>query len=267
MKTQYLESTFPDESRNNLLQIGAGAAILAGVLFRRNLGVEIALFSPIAPPFKPVDWLLMLQSHRFLGLAYLGIFDLVNVILLGLMMLSLFLALWDAQSKIPLLAIVLGFFGVVTYLSSNTALSVLSLSNQYQFSTSEVQHSVLISGTTALLALNRFSSPGAFPGSGGYVSLFLIAIAGFLFSISILKNPRFSRRIAYLGVIANSLDLIYCLGWPFVLPSVQEKLAIVCIPAAGFFLMIWHILIGIRLLQLARMNSNLASETNFNKRT
>ena len=262
MKKQFRVSFFLDESWKILFQIGGWAGILAGILFRRNLGVEIALFSPIAPPSNPLDWLLMLQTNRLLGLAYLGMFDLVNVILLGLMMLSLYLALQHSQSKIPLIAIVISLLGVATYLSSNTALSLLSLSDQYLVSSSELQRSFLLSATTALLALNRFSSPGAYPGSGGYVSLFLIAVAGILFSISIIKTRLFNCWIAYTGMIASILDLIYCLVWLFTPTSVHEKLATACLPAAGFFLMIWHLLIGFQLLRLARIISKTRSLPN-----
>lgn len=40
----------------NLSRVGGIAALLAGALFRRNLGVEIALFSPIHPPDSTEAW-------------------------------------------------------------------------------------------------------------------------------------------------------------------------------------------------------------------
>lgn len=141
--------------------------------------------------------------------------------------------------------------------SSHTAFSILSLSNQYAVSTSETQRTLLLPAATALLALNRFSSPGAFPGSGGYVSMFLIAIAGLIFSATLLKNPQFGRWTAFTGLIANSLDLMYCLAFPFSPNAVHEKLVIFFIPAAGFFLVAWHILVGMRLLHIARMSSKI----------
>jgi len=255
MKKQYSESAAQDADWNRLLLFGGAAALLAGIIFRRNLGAEIALFSPVTPPASPIDWLLLLQTHRWLGLAYLGIFDLVNVALVGLMLLSLYLALQRVQPRTTLIALVLGFLGVAVYLSSNTALSILSLSHQYMVSTSETQRALLLPAATALLALNRFSSPGAFPGSGGYVSMFLIAIAGLIFSATLLKNPQFGRWTAFTGIIANSLDLMYCLAFPFSPNAVHEKLALFFIPTAGFFLMVWHILVGARLLYIARLSS------------
>jgi hypothetical protein len=261
MKKQYSESPALDAAWNRLFLFGGVAALIAGIIFRRNLGVEITLFSPITPPTSPIDWLLLLQTHRWLGLAYLGIFDLANVALVGLMLLSLYLALPHVPSRTTLVALVLGFLGVAVYLSSNTAFSILSLSNQYAVSTSETQRALLLPAATALLALNRFSSPGAFPGSGGYVSMFLIAIAGLIFSATLLKNPQFGRWTAFTGIIANSLDLMYCLAFPLSPHAVHEKLAILFIPAAGLFLMAWHILVGMRLLHIARMSSKQGAVT------
>jgi hypothetical protein len=251
MKKKYSEMPVLDTAWSRLFLFGGVAALLAGIIFRRNLGVEIAIFSPITPPTNPIDWLLLLQSHRLLGLAYLGILDLVNVTLVGLMLLSLYLVLQNFQKRITLIALVLGLLGVAVYLSSNTAISILSLSNQYAVSSSEM----LLPAATALLALNRFSSPGAFPGSGGYVSLFLLAIAGLIFSISLIKNPHFNRWTAFIGIIANSLDLMYCLAFPFSPNAFYEQLAMFLIPAAGFFFMVWHILVGMWLIRIAKVTS------------
>ncbi|HSM24109.1 MAG TPA: hypothetical protein VK856_04540 [Anaerolineaceae bacterium] len=255
MKNQYSEFPELNIAWSRLFLFGGIAALLAGIVFRRNLGVEIALFSQISPPINPKDWLLLLQTNRLLGLAYLGIFDLVNVTLVGLMLLSLYLALNPVQIRTTLIALVLGLLGVAVYLSSNTAISILSLSNQYAISSSETQREILLPAATALLSLNRFSSPGAFPGSGGYVSMFLIAIAGLIFSVTLLKNSHFGRWSAFMGIIANSLDLMYCLVFPFSPITVHEKLALFFIPAAGFFLMVWHILVGLRLIHIARKTS------------
>jgi hypothetical protein len=255
MKKQYSEIPVLDPAWSRLFLFGGVAALLAGIIFRRNLGVEIAIFSQISPPTNPIDWLLLLQTHRLLGLAYLGIFDLVNVTLVGLMLLSLYLALNHVQIGTTLIALILGLLGVAVYLSANTAISILSLSNQYAISTSETQREILLPAATALLSLNRFSSPGASPGSGGYVSLFLIAIAGLIFSVSLIKNPHFDRWSAFIGIIANSLDLMYCLFFLFSPSTIHEQLAIFFIPAAGFFFMVWHILVGMRLIHIARMVS------------
>ena len=60
-----------DPNWQGLYRVGGVAALLAGILFRRNLSAEIGLFSQIESPVAVGDWFELLQSHRLLGLAYL----------------------------------------------------------------------------------------------------------------------------------------------------------------------------------------------------
>jgi Domain of unknown function (DUF4386) len=243
------DDPYADPRIRNLFRIGGIAGLLAAAIFRRNLGAEIALFSPVKMPADPIDWFNLLQNHRLLGLAYLGIFDLVNVLLIGLMMLAVFAALRRSNPSLTLLAISLGFLGIAVYLASNTAFSMLSLSEQYAAANRESQRAALLAAGQALLALNRFSSSGGHPGSGGYLSLFLIAASGLIFSWALLQRDGFSKPTAYCGILANALDLMYCIAFPFVPGFGSEQLAIFFIPAAGFFFVVWHFMLGWTLLR------------------
>jgi hypothetical protein len=150
------------------------------------------------------------------------------------------------------IAATLGLVGIAVYLASNTAFSMLSLSDQYADATTDAQRTMLLAAGRALLALNRFSSPGAHPGAGGYMSLLLIAAAGMITSVVMLRSAVFNRATACAGILASALDLVYCITFAF-LPAIDSELLAVCfIPAAGLLLMIWHILVGWRLYQLGR---------------
>lgn len=252
-----IDEKHADPQLRNLLRIGGIAALLAAVIFRRNLGVEIALFSSVKIPGTPHDWFMLLQNDRLLGLAYLGIIDLVNVLLIGVMLLALFAVLRQVNPSLTLLATSLGFFGIVVYMASNTAFSMLSLSNQYTAANGESQRAALLAAGQAMLALSRFSSSGAQPGSGGYVSLFLIAATGLIFSVMLLQRKTFSKSTAYCGILANALDLTYCIAFPFVPGSASERLAVFFIPAAGFFFAVWHFMVGWKLLQQSNAKQNV----------
>jgi hypothetical protein len=228
----------------NLYRLGGIAAILSGFLFRRNLGVEIALFSPVKAPAAIGDWFTLLETQRLLGLVYLGIFDIVNYLLVGFMLLALSKLLWRLASGFTIIGLWLGLLGIAVYTASNTALSLLSLSNQYAKAITEDHRILLLSAGQALLSLNPFSSPGGQPGAGGYVSLLLVASAGFIFSIIILRNRVFGPFTAYTGLAANGLDLMYCIAFLFVPATFSGQLGLLFIPAAGLLLMIWHIMIG-----------------------
>lgn len=265
MRKQVVHAETSGSDWKGLYTAGGVAALLAGVIFRRNLGVEIALFSTQKQPDTVADWFTLLQTNRLLGLAYLSIFDVVNYALLALMLLALYAALARFNRSGMTIAAALGFLGIATYSASNTAFSLLALSDQYAAATTEAQRTMLLAAGQALLAINRFSSAGAHPGSAGYLSLLLLAAAGLMISLVMLRSAVFNRATAYVGILASALDLAYCLVFAFV-PSVDgQLLAVTFIPAAGLFLMVWHILIGSRLYQMGRLEGKTVLQQSFSK--
>jgi hypothetical protein len=235
----------------SLCRVGGVAALLAGVLFRRNIAAEIGLFSEQISPTTVRDWFILLQQNRLLGLSYLNAFDLINYALVGLMFLALYVALKPANKSYMVIAAALGLLGIAVYFASNTAFSLLALSEQYAAATTAEQKTPLLAAGQALLALNRFSS-GAHPGSGGYISLLFVAVAGLITSVVMLRSAVFNRVTAFVGILASAFDLAYCVAYAFVPAADSDRLAIYFIPAAGLFLMIWHIMVGWRLYQLGK---------------
>jgi len=241
-----------DSGWKSLYRVGGVAALIAGGLFRRNIAAEIGLFSKHKPPVTVSDWFALLQSNRLLGLSYLNIFDIVNYALLGLMFLALYAVLKRANKSYMAIAPSLGFLGIAAFFASNTAFSMFSLSEQYAAATTDAQRTMLLAAGEAMLAINRFSDPGANPGTGGYISLLLIASAGMITSFVMLRSGVFNRTTAYVGILASGFDLAYCTAFVFLPTLDSELLAIIFIPAAGLFLMIWHIMVGWRLFQLGK---------------
>jgi len=250
---QVARAETPDPDWKSLYKVGGVAALIAGVLFRRNLAAEIGLFVKHPSPVTVSDWFALLQNNRLLGLSYLHIFDLVNYALVSLMFLALYAVLRRTNRSHMAIATTLALVGIAVYFASNTAFSVLSLSDQYKAATTEAQRTTLLAAGQAMLAINRFSDPGAHPGAGGYMSLLLIAVAGMITSVVMLRSDVFNRATAYVGILASALDLAYCIAFAFV-PAVDSELLAVCfIPAAGLLLLIWHILIGLRLCRPGRL--------------
>ena len=251
MKNRGTGAETRDLDWHGLYRIVGVAALVAGLLFRRNIAAEVGLFGGQASPVSVGDWFALLQSNRLLGLVYLNVLDIVNYVLVGLMFLALWAALRRARSQM-VVATTLALVGIAVYLASNTALSMLALSEQYAAATAEAQRTQLVAAGQALLAIHRFAGPGAHPGAGGYVSLFLVALAGLLTSLVMLRSRLFNRATAIVGIIASALDLAYCLAYAF-LPAIDRALlAVALIPAAGLFLMAWHILVGLKLYRLGR---------------
>jgi len=237
------ESTTP--GWQTLYRIGGVAALVAGVIFRRNLGAELALFNPQTPLTTSKDWFALLQNNRLLGLAYLNFFDLVDYALVGLMFLALYAALRETNRSLMIMAAPAGLVGIGVYFAANTVFSMLVLSDQYAAATTEEQRALLLAAGQAVLALSAPGSIGA--GTGIYLSFLLLAIAGLLTSVVMLQSVVFSRVTAYVGILASGFDLVDCLTFAFA-PALDAYL----LSAAGLCLMIWHILIGWRLLHLGR---------------
>lgn len=244
MKRQGVVFISQNQDKAFFYRISGLAALSAGLLFRRNLGAEISLFTGFeAVPQSVVDWFLLLQHNPFLGLSFLGIFDLVNYLFVGLTFLALAVALWPEQRTISLIAVTSGFLGIAVAMTSNISLTMFALSKQYTTATCEIQRLAPLAAGESLLVLPLAD----YPGTGTYMGLLLIALAGLLFSLVMRKNCHFNRPIAVIGIMASSFDLTYCLTFALV-PFLQMYL----IAIAGLFWMIWHLIIARKLFQLAR---------------
>ena len=238
-------------SWKRLYLAGAIAALLAAVLFRRNIGAEVSLFTGVeAIPTSVVDWYALLQSCPWLGLSFLAVFDIVNYVLVGLILLALGAVFWPAHKSTAVIALASGLVGIAVSFASNISLSMLSLSKQYAAVTTVAQKDALLAAGQSLLSTN--DPLATWPGTGAYVSLLLIAAAGLLFSIAMLRTRRFNRATAIVGILASGCDLAYGLILAFA-PFLRAPL----LAAGGLFWVIWHLLVGLQLLRLARDGEHL----------
>jgi hypothetical protein len=229
---------------NHLHRIGAIAALIAGLVFRRNIGAEVTLFIGIeAIPTAVADWYALLQANPIVGLSLLAFFDLLNYALVGVIFLALGAALLQVSKSAITLALVSGWVGVTLNLASNISLTMFSFSQRYVAATSADQRADLLAAGQAVLA---GSDPlAAIPGTGALVSLLLVALAGLLFSLVLLPSH---RATAILGLLASGCDLAYCLVFPLT-PIAPVYLLLA---AAGLFWMLWHLLVARVLWQTTR---------------
>ncbi len=246
-----MTKTSADSSLKNLYRVGAIAALIAALVFRRNLGAaEIPLIIGQTPPDTVVGWFTLLQNSPWLGLSFLNVFDLINYALVGVMFVALYAALRQTSKRYMATATVLGFAGIAVYFVSNQALPMLSLSNQYANATTEAQKTILLTAGQALLS-NGYNPNAAYPSIGIYLSLLLLAVAGLIIAAVMRRSRIFGRATVYVGIVACTLDLVYLAGLAFVPAAYINLLAASCIATAGFLLMIWHLLIGLKLYKLS----------------
>jgi hypothetical protein len=232
---------------------GGVAALLAVFVFRRNLGAELALLVnsgivggvPTTPLTKAIDWFNLLLDHRWVGLTFLNVFDLVEYFLVGLIFLALYGALRRANKSMTVIATVFGLVGITVYFASNQAFAMLALSGRYAAATSDAQRSLYLAAGEALLAANN---PGAiYQGTGIYLSLFLVLLAGLLISIVMWRSDVFSKATAVMGILANGIGLCYFITLAFA-PAIYW----IPHPISAPFRVIWYFLVAMRLFKMAK---------------
>ncbi len=237
------EEMTPSRDWRPLYRTGGIAALLAAILFRRNIGAEVSLFiGAEGIPRSAANWYALLQTNPFVGLSFLAVFDLIDYALVGLIFLALAAAFWPAHKSAAAIALTSGMAGVAVSLSSNISLTLFSLSQQYAAATSAAQQAALLVAGQAVLATN--DPLAVYPTTSMYSSLLLIALAGLLFSVIMLRPH---RAAGIIGLLASGCDLAYCLTI-FLAPALRAFL----LAAGGLFWMIWHLLVARILLRLSR---------------
>jgi hypothetical protein len=234
--------------------------LIASLVFRRNLGsAEIPLITGITTPNTVNDWFTLLHSNPLLGMTLLGVFDIVNYVLVGLMFLALYVALRQTNRSYTLIALTLSLMGVVIYVVSNSAFSMFSLSNQYATATTDVQKSTLLASGQAVLASGYNPAGAVYQSAGYYLSLLFVAVAGLIMSTVMLKSKIFHKAIGYIGIVASVFDFAFLIGLLFVPQGEVYLLGSICLASAGLLLMVWHLLVGLKLYKLSRTSKEISS--------
>jgi hypothetical protein len=233
--------------------LGGIAALLAVLFFRRNFGVELVQFKgfgiipgvPAEAPLQAGDWFTLLNTNPLIGLALLGLIDLVNYALVGLIFLALLGALIKINKSAVVVATAAALIGIAVFYASNQAFAMLNLSGKFAAATSEEQRTMLLSAGEALLAINNPAL--IYQGTGFYISLLLVLMAGLIDSVVMLQGDRLGKITAWIGITANGIGLFYFIFLVFL----QDILWLPHSLSAPFR-MAWYILISIKLFKLSK---------------
>jgi hypothetical protein len=238
-----------------LYKIGGMAGLIAAIFIRRNFDAEFYLLrmagifkdGPVVEPGSILEWFELLHQSKLIGLTLLNLFDVGNYLLVGLLFLALCAALKRENEALMAVAIFLTILAVSTYLSSNQAIAMNTLSDQFtRATTGEQQALLLVTGQAVLLIHNN----ATYAGMGIYPSFLLISIAGLMISGAMLHSHIFNRTTVWIGLIANITGLGYYIILVFIPTAVSLTLSI-----SALFLLIWYIMVGVRLLNLGSIAS------------
>jgi len=217
---------------------GAAAAITA--IF---IPIQIIIFIVSPPPSSVIDYFTLFQHDRLLGLLDLDLLLIVDTALAIPLFLALYVALRRTSDSLMAIATALGFVGIAAYFASNTAFSMLLLSEQYATATTDAKRSILLAAGESMLAV--------YQGTAFHVNYVLGAVALLTISVVILRSNVFNKVTAYVGILANVL------AFGLYVPTVGTGLSIVSV----VFLEVWYVLIARRLIQLGTPRQKRPSAT------
>jgi hypothetical protein len=94
---------------------------------------------------------------------------------------------------------------------------------------------------------------GAHGSLGVFIGFALPTFASVLMSCVMLSGKIFSRAASYIGIIGNSLMVVYIIMVTFM--PVVEKMALVFAMPAGLLVMTWMIMFTIKLFKLSKIQT------------
>lgn len=225
----------------SLYKIGGAAAIISAML----LLTEIIVFTIWPQPTTVMGHFTLFQTNKLIGLIDFYLLEVIAYILFIPLFMALYISLKRFNESYTIITIALAILGIAIFLSTNNSFTMLSLSNQYLTATTEAQKSIILAAGQAVLVNTGQRAVGGFN-----MGFLMISIAGLLFSAVMLHTNKFSKKIAYVGILAFAISLAEYFRM-ILLPSSLTLLLIIAI-ASGILLLIWLIMVGRRLLQLGK---------------
>ena len=221
-----------DNQWKTIYTIGAITTIivLCGIVLDMVVGA-ITGADITALPQTAIERFHQMNDNPWLGLYNL---DLLNMVMQIIFIPSMF-ALYGAHRKLQqpsaLLTFVLFLFATTLFVTGNTALTMLDLSQRYFAAPTDEQKMLIAAAGEAMLARGAHGSRGVFPGFA------LIPVANALMSVVMLRANVFSRTTSWFGIIGNTLMVVYVVLVTFV-PGVETMAMAFAMPA-GLLVMGW----------------------------
>lgn len=234
-----------DKQWLTIYKVGAVTTIvvLCGIILDMVIG-SVTGGDIAALPQTAIERFSQFKDNPLLGLYNLDLLNIINQIILIPSVFALYAAHRNTNNPSALLALILFLVGTIIFVTSNTALTMLDLSHKYYSASSDAQRLLFSAAGEAMLTKGSHGSLGVFIGFA------LPTFANALMSGVMLKGKVFSRATSMIGLIGNSLMVIYIVLVTFI-PAV-EKLALAFAMPAGLLLMVWMIMFTIKFVKMNR---------------
>lgn len=193
----------PEAARRRLDRLGAACGIAAVAVAVAQVVIEVIGLAVLRVPVPSTveGWFDLLQQHRLLGLTELTGLQVPMFALLVPLYLALYAELKTTRPTAALVGTTFVLIGIAVYLSSNTAFSMLALSDQWAAATTDVEHSRVVAAGIAMLAV--YDGPGLDAG------VMLVIIATVAISWTQLGSRTFGLIGPMAGILAAAIGLAY----------------------------------------------------------
>ena len=180
----------------SLYRIGALAAVAVLAL----IPVQAAVFIVWPPPTTVGGFFSMFQQNAVVGLLALDLLLMASWILSALMFVALYAAMRRTREAVVTVALIAELVALAVYFASNTAFSMLSLSQQHAAATTEADRTLILAAGQAMLAL--------YTGTAFNVSYLLSGVAALLMASAMLRSGIFGTVTAYVGIAYAVLQVV-----------------------------------------------------------
>ena len=225
-----------DEARWQwLYRLGGSAALITAIF----IPLQVVIFMAWPPPTTAQGYFAVFQSNPLIGLLNLDLLLLIDQMLGVVILVALYIALRRTNEAVMAVVLALGLVVAAAYFASNTAVNLLTLSQQYAAASTDAQRAMYLTAGESMLAI--------YTGTAFHVSYILGAVVGTAIGIVMWRSELFSRATASMAVLANVISLgLY-------VPVVGLYISIFSV----LFLEIFYILVARRFLQMGRREGQL----------
>ena len=180
----------------SIYRIGAIAAVAVLAL----VPVQAAVFIVWPPPTTVSGFFSLFAQNAIVGLLALDLLLMASWILSALMFVALYAALRRTREAVVTVALIAQLVALAMYFASNTAFSMLTLSQQYGAATTDADRTLLLAAGQAMLAL--------YTGTAFNVSYLLSGVAALLMAGAMLRSGVFGTVTAYIGIAYAVLQVV-----------------------------------------------------------
>jgi len=195
-KTQVATHEGDTSGWRSIYRIGAIAAVAVLAL----VPVQAAVFIVWPPPTTVGGFFSLFEQNAIVGLLALDLLLMASWFLSALMFVALYAALRRARAAMVTVALIAELVALAVYFASNTAFSMLTLSQQYAAATTDADRTLFLAAGQAMLAL--------YTGTAFNVSYLLSGVAALLMARAMLRSGIFGTVTAYIGIAYAVLQVV-----------------------------------------------------------